>query len=72
VNHSLIVRQIGILQIACFNMVFLELNEGVLIRRRDRLTMVYFDNLDNGPLNKYKKNHKNGIFFYKYVLLPLD
>jgi hypothetical protein len=23
--------------------------------RRDRLTMGYFDNLDNEPLNKYKK-----------------
>jgi hypothetical protein len=23
--------------------------------RGDRLTMGYFDNLDNGPLNKYKK-----------------
>jgi hypothetical protein len=24
--------------------------------RNDRLTMVYFENLDNGPLNKYKKS----------------
>jgi hypothetical protein len=23
--------------------------------RRDRLTMIYFDNLDNESLNKYKK-----------------
>jgi hypothetical protein len=33
--------------------------------------MVYFDNLDNGHLNKYKKN-KNGkkfidVFFYVYI-----
>jgi hypothetical protein len=33
------------------------------------LTMGYFDNLDNGFLNKYKKNLKNGkrfmdVFFY--------
>jgi hypothetical protein len=31
--------------------------------------MGYFDNLDNGPLNKYKKNLKNekniiNVFFY--------
>jgi hypothetical protein len=31
--------------------------------------MGYFENLDNGPLNKYKKNLKNGkkiidVFFY--------
>jgi hypothetical protein len=36
--------------------------------RRDRLTMGYFDNLDNGPLNKYKKNLNGkkfiGVFFY--------
>jgi hypothetical protein len=25
----------------------------------DPLTMGYFDNLDNEPLNKYKKNLKN-------------
>jgi hypothetical protein len=36
--------------------------------RRDRLTMGYFDNLDDGTLNKYKKI-KNGkkfidVFFY--------
>jgi hypothetical protein len=31
----------------------------------DQLTMGYFDNLDNGPLNKYKKN-------YTCVFLPLD
>jgi hypothetical protein len=30
-----------------------------IVKRRDRLTMVYFDNLDNGFLNKYKKNLKN-------------
>jgi hypothetical protein len=35
----------------------------------DPLTMDYFDNLDNGPLNKYKTNPKNGkkfidVFFY--------
>jgi hypothetical protein len=27
--------------------------------KRDKLTMGYFDNLDNGSLNKYKKNLKN-------------
>jgi hypothetical protein len=32
-------------------------------KRGDRLTMGYFDNLDNGPLSKYKKNLKNGNFF---------
>jgi hypothetical protein len=35
----------------------------------DPLTMGYFDNLDNEPLNKYKKNLKNkkkfiDLFFY--------
>jgi hypothetical protein len=28
------------------------------IYKRDRLTMGYFDNLDNEPLNKYKKIFK--------------
>jgi hypothetical protein len=28
------------------------------IKRRDGLTMSYFDNFDNSPLNKYKKNKK--------------
>jgi hypothetical protein len=37
----------------------------------DSLTMGYFDNLDNGSLNKYKKKIKND-FFYKCVLLRLD
>jgi hypothetical protein len=32
--------------------------------------MGYFDNLDNGPLNKYKKILK--IFFYRCVILYLD
>jgi hypothetical protein len=34
--------------------------------------MVYFDNLDNGPLNKYRKKFKNGKKVYSRVLLPLD
>jgi hypothetical protein len=34
--------------------------------------MDYFDNLDNGPLNKYKKNLKNenffiDVFFYLWI-----
>jgi hypothetical protein len=34
--------------------------------------MGYFDNLDNGSLNKYKKNLKNGkkfidVFFYLWI-----
>jgi hypothetical protein len=29
----------------------------------DRLTMNYFDNLDNGPLNKLKKKILKMIFF---------
>jgi hypothetical protein len=33
--------------------------------------MGYFDNLDNEPLNKYKKILKLE-FFYKYVLLTTD
>jgi hypothetical protein len=38
-------------------------------KRRDWLTMGYFDNLDNGYLNKYKINFKNekkfiDVFFY--------
>jgi hypothetical protein len=28
----------------------------ILLYGRDSLTMGYFDNLDNGLLNKYKKN----------------
>jgi hypothetical protein len=35
----------------------------------DPLTMGYFDNLDNGSLNKYKKKWKK---VYRCVLLPLD
>jgi hypothetical protein len=31
--------------------------------------MGYFDNLDNEPLNKYKKNLKNEKKVYRYVLL---
>jgi hypothetical protein len=27
-----------------------------LLKSGDPLTMSYFDNLDNGPLNKYKKS----------------
>jgi predicted CopG family antitoxin len=35
------------------------MNEKYYKKRRDQLTMVYFDNLDNGSLKKYKKNLKN-------------
>jgi hypothetical protein len=28
--------------------------------------------IDNGPLNKYKKNLKNGKKVYRCVFLPLD
>jgi hypothetical protein len=40
-----------------------------IVMSGDPLTMGYFDNLDNGSLNKYKKNLKNGkkfidVFFY--------
>jgi hypothetical protein len=45
--------------------------EDVLEKRRDKLTMVYFDNLDNEPLNKYKKN-KNEKKIYRCVFLLLD
>jgi hypothetical protein len=41
-----------------------------LDKRRDQLTMIYFDNLNNGPLNKCKKNLK--FVFYKCVILHLD
>jgi hypothetical protein len=34
--------------------------------------MGYFDNLDNGPLNKYKKNLKNEKKNYGCVILSLD
>jgi hypothetical protein len=33
--------------------------------------MVYFDNFDKGPLNKYKKNLKMN-FFYRCVVLLLN
>jgi hypothetical protein len=33
--------------------------------------MGYFDNLDNGPLNKYKKYVKNKKNVYKCVFLPM-
>jgi hypothetical protein len=42
-----------------------------LLKRRDQLTMGYFDNLKSGPLNEYKKilkMEKNYIF----VILLLD
>jgi hypothetical protein len=42
-----------------------------LVKRRDPLTMGYFDNLNNEPLNKYKKILKMN-FFYRYVLLLMD
>jgi hypothetical protein len=40
--------------------------------RGDWLTIGYFDNLDNEPLNKYKKNKINGnkfinVFFYLWI-----
>jgi hypothetical protein len=38
----------------------------------DPLTMSYFDNLNNGPLNKYKKNFKNRKKVYRCVLLSLN
>jgi hypothetical protein len=47
--------------------------QGICSLRRDPLTMGYFDNLDNGPLNKYKKNLKNkkkkfiDMFFYLWI-----
>jgi hypothetical protein len=34
--------------------------------------MDYFNNLDNEPLNKYKKNLKNEKKVYRCVLLLLD
>jgi hypothetical protein len=34
--------------------------------------MVYFDNFDNGPLNKYKKKLKIEKKIYSCVLLLLD
>jgi hypothetical protein len=34
--------------------------------------MSYFDNLDNGPLNKYKIILKNKKKVYRCVLLPMD
>jgi hypothetical protein len=37
--------------------------------RRDQLTMSYFDNFDNGPLNKYKKILKIEKKIYKCILL---
>jgi hypothetical protein len=38
----------------------------ISLMRRDRLTMGYFDNLDNEPLNKYKK------FIYMFFYLKID
>jgi hypothetical protein len=37
----------------------------------DPLTMDYFDNFDNGSINKYKKNLKNRFFFFINVLFYL-
>jgi hypothetical protein len=50
-------------------MTSLYATKNVSYKRRDRLTMGYFDNLDNESLNKSKKNLKNGkkfidVFFY--------
>jgi hypothetical protein len=40
----------------------------IIIKRRDPLTISYFDNFDNEPLNKYKQILKNkkiiDVFFY--------
>jgi hypothetical protein len=41
----------------------------IKLERRAQFTMIYFDNLDNESLNKYKKNLKNikkiiYVFFY--------
>jgi hypothetical protein len=46
-------------------------HNGVLNKSGDSLTMGYFDNLDNGSLNKYKKILKMKKD-YRCVLLPLD
>jgi hypothetical protein len=42
------------------------INENLFINEGDPLIMGYFDNLNNGLLNKYKKNLKKN---YKCVLL---
>jgi hypothetical protein len=47
------------------------------LMRRDRLTMGYFDNLDDGPLKKYKKFLKIkkkfiDVFFYFYIDVHLN
>jgi hypothetical protein len=44
----------------------------LIVMRGDQLTMGYFDNFDNGSLNKYKKNLKNekkiiDMFFYLWI-----
>jgi hypothetical protein len=43
---------------------------------RDPLTMSYFDNFDNGPLNEYKKNLKNEkklyMCSYKFRLMVIQ
>jgi hypothetical protein len=40
--------------------------------RGDQLTMGYFDNLNNRPLNKFKKILKIEKKNYRCVLLPMD
>jgi hypothetical protein len=47
---------------------YLDLSEDCIVKkkRRDQLTMSYFDNLDNKPLNKYKKKklmHEKDAFY---------
>jgi hypothetical protein len=43
------------------------------LKRRDQLTMSYFDNLNNESLNKYKKYKKyKKWFFYRCVFLLLN
>jgi hypothetical protein len=39
----------------------------LLNKRRGQLIMDYFDNLDNGPLNKNFKNEKKFIEVFFYI-----
>jgi hypothetical protein len=39
--------------------------------RGDKLTMGYFDNLDNGSLNKYKKKMEKWKNVYRCILLSI-
>jgi hypothetical protein len=51
-----IIKYVTIIGTLFFKKIFANKQESKYNKERGSLTMGYFDNLDNGPLNKYKKS----------------